>query len=130
MKIPKFALAGILALALAGTASAQSTIRIIGATTYRAPVHAAIEAILSPGYAFADSGSSNSASQLGGASAAEFSGTLISNGDPVVIKTFWTGSVAGVADVVFPACDLRLHGRWTGCRRRHGPRQRLSQEPP
>lgn len=99
MKLSKFAISGILGLALAGTASAQSTIRIIGATTYRAPVHAAIEAILNSGYAFADSGASNSASALGGASAAEFTGTLKSNSNPVVIKTYWTGSVAGVSDL-------------------------------
>jgi hypothetical protein len=102
MKLSKFAIAGILGLALAASASAQNTIRIIGATTFRAPVHAAIEAILSPGYAFADSGSDNSATQLGKASAAEFVGTLLSGsgqGDTVVIKTYWTGSVAGVSDV-------------------------------
>jgi hypothetical protein len=99
MKIPRFTLAALLGLALAGTASAQSTLRIIGATAYRAPVHAAIEQILEPGYAFAVASSGTSPSSIGGANAAYFEGNLVSNGDPVVIKTYFTGAVSGVADL-------------------------------
>ena len=99
MKIPGFTIHALLVLALAATASAQSTLRVIGATAFRAPVHAAIEQILEPGYAFAVASSGTTQSSIGGANAAVFSGNLVSNGDPVVIKTYFTGAVSGVADV-------------------------------
>lgn len=88
---------GVAALAIAGSASAQTiTIRITGSTAYRGQTHTAIGHILNAGYAFGYSGSSG----LSKASQAEFQGTTIVGNIPVDIKTSWSGSVGGVQTVV------------------------------
>jgi hypothetical protein len=90
------ALLGV-ALALAGTASAQTTIRVVGATTFRAPVTQAIMDSLKPGFVWAYDQSASAPYKAG---AAIFSGNLKSTNAAVIYKTFWTGSLAGVADLV------------------------------
>ena len=85
-------IAGLAALAIAGSASAQTiTIRITGSTAYRGQTHNAIGHILNAGYVFGYSGSS-----IGKAGQAEFQGTTIVGNIPVDIKTSWSGSVGGV----------------------------------
>ncbi|MEI9898586.1 MAG: hypothetical protein WDN28_33210 [Chthoniobacter sp.] len=87
-----------LALAYAGSVSAATTIHISGATTYRACVHQAISHVLDAGFSFACD-NANPYKQ----GAAIYSGTLNSAGHPaVIIKTYWTGSLAGVYDVAKP----------------------------
>ena len=85
-------IAGLAALAIAGSASAQTiTIRITGSTAYRGQTHNAIGHILNTGYVFGYAGTS-----LGKAGQAEFQGTTIVGNIPVDIKTSWSGSVGGV----------------------------------
>lgn len=96
MKSIKTATAALLALALAGTgASAQTTIHIAGSTAFRASATAAIKHAIGTNLTYAYNGAN-----VYKAGAAIFSGTLVSTGAPVVIKTFWTGSAAGVVDLV------------------------------
>lgn len=87
-------MAGMLALAFAGMALAQTTIRITGSTAFRAATHQAIGNILSPGYTVGYSGTS-----LSGASQAIFTGTTINGGNSVIIKTSWSGSTGGLQTV-------------------------------
>ncbi|EDY15844.1 hypothetical protein CfE428DRAFT_6634 [Chthoniobacter flavus Ellin428] len=91
------ALLGV-AMALAGTASAQTKIYISGATTYRACVHQAICEMLDSGFTFGCDNSNpykqNEAIYIG----------KLNQGNPatdpqVIIKTYWTGSLAGVYDL-------------------------------
>ena len=85
-------IAGLAALAVASTASAQTVIRITGATAYRSAVHTAIGNILNTGYTYGYSGSS-----LSGAGQAEFRGTTKVGNYDVDIKTSFSGSLAGIA---------------------------------
>ncbi len=98
MKAPKILLAGILALSTAGVAEAQTTLHLTGSTAFRSAVQTAILQILQPGYSVAFVGSS-----YAGAGEAIISGTTISNINgapaPVVIKTYWSGSLAGIETV-------------------------------
>ena len=88
-------IAGLAALAIAGSASAQTiTIRITGSTAYRGQTHNAIGHILNAGYVFGYAGTS-----LGKAGQAEFQGTTKVGNIPVDIKTAWSGSVGGVQTV-------------------------------
>jgi hypothetical protein len=91
------ALLGV-ALALAGTASAQTKIYISGATTYRACVHQAICESLDSGFTFgcdnANPYKQNEAIYIG----------KLNQGNPatdpqVIIKTYWTGALAGTYDL-------------------------------
>ena len=86
------------AMAFAGTASAQTKIYISGATTYRACVHQTICEILDSGFTFgcdnANGYKQNEAIYIG----------KLNLGNPatdpsVIIKTYWTGSLAGVYDL-------------------------------
>src|SRR5579871_2716472 len=95
-----------LVLAFAGTASAQTTIRIAGSTAYRPSVVAAIMSVLDSGFTFNATGTN-----VYSAGAQTFVGQL-NQGNPatdpsVVIQCFWTGSLAGVYDLsnqtAFPA---------------------------
>ena len=93
-----------------GSAFAQQHIRIAGSTAFRPAAMAGIMDILDDGsvngtshYIFSYTNNSNP----WGSNAAIFSGTLKDNvnagisGHPaVIIKTFWTGSLAGVVDLV------------------------------
>src|SRR5277367_4327333 len=94
MKATRILLAGLLALSTAGVTDAQTTIHITGSTAFRAAVHTAITNMLEPGFVFGYSGTS-----FTGASQAIFTGTAITNGIPVVIKTSWSGSLAGIETV-------------------------------
>ena len=89
-------IAGLAALAIAGSASAQTiTIRITGSTAFRKPTHIAIGNILNPGYTFGYAGS-----DVTKAGQAEFRGTTIVGSIPVDIKTSWSGSVGGMQTLV------------------------------
>src|SRR5208337_987809 len=65
-----------------------------GSTAFRSAVHTAITQILQPGFTYAYTGTS-----FGGASQAIFTGTAITNNISVVIKTSWSGSLAGIETV-------------------------------
>lgn len=86
-------LAGSIALALAGSASADVVVNITGSTAYRGATHLAIAKILGgtpqAGY---------KGSNLNGASKAWFQGTIASHPElgTVTIKTSWSGSAKGV----------------------------------
>ena len=86
-----------LILALLAAASTQSVfsqpiIDITGSTAGRSAVHAAILALLTnETYAFDGTSSASSATR------AIYHGTF--GGNPVIVRTFWTGSAAGVRDV-------------------------------
>jgi hypothetical protein len=95
MKAPKILLASLLALATAGVAEAQTTtVHITGSTAFRSAVHTAITYILKPGFTYAYTGTS-----FTGASQAIFTGTAFTNDISVVIKTSWSGSLAGIETV-------------------------------
>jgi hypothetical protein len=101
MKLSSKTVALLGALAFAGSASAQTVVHISGATTYRACVHQAICEILDSGFTF---NCDNTNAYKAGA--AVYVGKL-NQGNPatdpsVVIKTYWTGSLAGVYDVSKP----------------------------
>jgi hypothetical protein len=95
MKASKLLLAGALALAMGTLAEAQTIIHFTGSTAYRAATHDAITNSLQSGFTFAFYGSSDPA----GASQVIYTGTAITNGAPVIIKTSWSGSVGGVQTV-------------------------------
>ncbi len=86
--------AGLIAVGLVSSASAQSVVRITGSTAFRANVNKALKAgtgvfTAAPtvtGTAYAD-----------GASQLVFTGNDITSGSPLVIKTSFTGSEAGIA---------------------------------
>ncbi|HEY3864054.1 MAG TPA: hypothetical protein VGO59_19460 [Verrucomicrobiae bacterium] len=99
MKAPKILLAGLLAVSAAGVAQAQTaTLHITGSTAFRSAVQTAILDMLKPGASVAFVGSS-----YAGASEAIITGTTIGNingaNASVVIKTFWSGSLAGIETV-------------------------------
>lgn len=89
-------LTGVLAVSMASVAQADplnpTVIRITGSTAFRSATHNAIKNILATGYTYAYTGAA-----IGSASQAIFTGTV--NGEDVVIKTSWSGAVAGVQTV-------------------------------
>src|SRR3954470_22478546 len=89
-------LATAAALALSSLSPAQTsqpiTLRITGAQAFRGVTHTAIGNILSAGYTYGFQGSG-----LASANAAIFTGRV--GTQPVIIKTAWTGSTAGVRTV-------------------------------
>ncbi len=87
-------LASLLAFALIGTASAQTTfLRVTGSTAYRAAVYQAIQDNLQTGYVYAYTGTGG----LSKASQAIFTGTTKTSNVSVIIKTSFSGSVGGIA---------------------------------
>lgn len=97
MKLTYLAIAAIFFTAITETVSAQTVIRIAGATTYRAPVHKAIMDTLDSGYTYAYDEPTGNVYKAG---EAIFKGTLNVSGHPsVIIKTYWTGSMAGLIDL-------------------------------
>ncbi len=91
MKMNKFITAGALALAFTGAASAQTVIRISGATAFRAATNLAIREIMDGevyGYQGAD---------FSGSNRTVFTGTV--GGESVTISCRWIGSVGGMLDV-------------------------------
>jgi hypothetical protein len=119
MKLLKTLTLGLLAAAAVGTASAQTTIHLVGSTAYRAPDTAAIidflatTTNLTSGSAvgisgvhagIAGSSQTNNQAILGAGAAIIANGTLTSGSTPgtasIIIETYWTGSLSGVVDVV------------------------------
>ncbi len=94
MKLNKTLAASMLALSFVGMADAQTVIRITGSSAFRNATVTAIRNILAPGFTYAYSGSS-----FTGANQHIFTGTTISNSIPVIIKTSWSGSSAGIQTV-------------------------------
>ncbi|MGC3989365.1 MAG: hypothetical protein QM796_06740 [Chthoniobacteraceae bacterium] len=92
MKTLKNLLAGALLLAFAGSASAQTYVRIVGAQAWRASIYASIGHILNSGYRYAYGSGTLSASNQ-----AIFVGTTAVGGYSVIIKTSFAGATGGVA---------------------------------
>lgn len=84
----------MLALSAAGVAQAQTVVHITGSTAFRTAVHDAILNILQPGFTYGYVGTS-----FTGAGEAIFTGTAITNNISVIIKTSWSGSLAGIQTV-------------------------------
>lgn len=78
--------------ALVGSAHSQTVIDITGSTAGRGAVHSQILALLS-GETFAWNGGSSAS----GSTRAIYKGTY--SGSPVIIRTYWSGSAAGVRDI-------------------------------
>jgi hypothetical protein len=100
MKIKHYMAAASLAVLTAGSASAQTVINITGATAFRQAAHDAILNTLDTGAEYGFSGPN-----LGNAARAIFEGTINGGGDSVIIRTSWSGSVAGIraiADATAP----------------------------
>lgn len=95
MKTIKLLSAALIAATMAGTASAQTVINITGATAFRQAAHLAIQASLDPGYTW---GYNNT--NIGNTSRAIFKGTINDGAEQVVIRTSWSGSVAGIKAIV------------------------------
>lgn len=96
MKLSKFATTALFACSLASMAHAQTVVRIVGSTAFRGSAHNAILHIFdsAPSYAY-------DKTSLGGAANAIFSGNI--GGNPVIIKTHWTGSEGGIQTVARPS---------------------------
>src|ERR1700677_3279088 len=97
MKAPKSLLAGMLAVSTVGVAQGQTTLHITGSTAFRTATQTAILDMLNnPTVAF-------TGSSYTGAGAAVIMGTTKSNVNgtniPVVIQTYWSGSLAGIQAV-------------------------------
>jgi len=89
----KLLTAGFLAIALAGTAHAQTKIYITGSTAFRSATHNAIASTLSGTVTTASDNAS-----LTSANAVTYTGGNI-GGTAVTIKTSWSGSAAGIQTV-------------------------------
>ena len=91
--------AGLLVAGLATGANAQTVVKFTGSTAYRANVHTAIlHALGSTNGTSLTSGSFGYVgTSFGGASQALFVGTIA--GNPVIIKTSWSGSEGGLKTV-------------------------------
>jgi hypothetical protein len=96
MKTSKLIAAAILAAGVASTASAQTVINITGATAFRQAAHQAILDCFDPGSVTYGYNNSN----IGNTSRAMFKGTINAGADQVVVRTSWSGSVAGIRAIV------------------------------
>ena len=98
MKMLKSLLCGLLAAGLAASANADTIVRIVGSTAYRAGVHQSILDYVSSsaftGYSYVYWGNSNFRKAAG----AVFTGTN-SGGSKTIYETYWTGSAAGCTDL-------------------------------
>ncbi len=94
MKLTTLLLTGFAALFAASSASAQTLINISGSTAFRAAAHDGILAALggSGTVTYAYTGGT-----LGSADKAIFSGTV--SGNAVIVRTNWSGSTEGIADL-------------------------------
>jgi len=101
MKPFKQAALAALVLALAGSASGQTVIRIVASNGDRIATQTAISHILASGWTFQGiSGNTSSSGSLSTATGANFgawNGTW--NGNPVIIKVSYSGALAGVSAV-------------------------------
>lgn len=90
----KASLVAAATMALAGVSYSQTVIDVTGSTAGRSAAITNITAQLDPGYTFAYYGKDSTHSK---SDAAIYHGTY--NGNPVIIRTYWSGSAAGVRDV-------------------------------
>src|SRR5450432_1750422 len=98
MKLLKLMTGSILALALAGSVQAATTMRVTGSTAFRSAAQTAITNIFDVGtltYAYLDN--AGGTATLTSTSAAMFSGKI--NGVTTTIKSHWTGSEGGMQTV-------------------------------
>jgi len=95
MKTSKLIIAAIVAAGMAGSASAQTVINITGATAFRQAAHQAILDSFDAGVEYG-----YQSTNIGNAGRAIFSGTINAGADAVVVRTSWSGSVAGIRAVV------------------------------
>jgi hypothetical protein len=103
MKTLKTLTLSLLAAAFAGTAAsaAPTIIHVVGSTAFRAPATAAMIDYLSNNGANAVYAGYTGSSLLGAGSAILANGTVGSGGTAtIVIETYWTGSLAGLVDLV------------------------------
>lgn len=98
MKHLKSCAAAVLALLAADAALAQTTVRITGATAFRAATIASIQNLLAPGYDSAYNGTSSTGFTYGTFIGTGKTGTPVA-GQSLVIQATWTGSVEGIRDV-------------------------------
>jgi hypothetical protein len=104
-------MAGLAALAIASTASAQTNtiIRITGSTAFRTVTLNAIKSMITPGslkYGFGGT-------TFGSSSFAEFVGALASSPNVTVdVKTVWSGSVDGLQRVIFQGNPAFENNNW------------------
>ncbi len=101
MKALKFMALGALALTSAGSAYSQEVIRIVASNGDRTATQTAISKLLAPGWTYQGiNGNTSSSGDLGIATGANFgawSGTYA--GTPVIIKTSYSGALAGIAAI-------------------------------
>jgi len=93
MKTPKIILAGLLGISAGGAAQAQTILHLTGSTAFRTAVNTAILDSM-PGATYAYVGGSYT-----GASETIVSGTNKATGIPCIVKTYWSGSLAGIETV-------------------------------
>ena len=98
--------AGLVAAGVASSASAQTVVRITGSTAYRANVNAVL---LAGTGIFDHAPTVIGAAYSAGASQLVFSNTI--SGSPVLIKTSFTGSEAGIASLVNVAVPNNVSGQ-------------------
>jgi hypothetical protein len=92
--IKPFILSLSIAAAFVASAEAQTVVTVTGSTAFRSATHNAIKNVLT---ASGTPSIAHTGSSLSSASQAIFKGTIA--GNPVIIKTGWSGSVAGVQTV-------------------------------
>lgn len=103
-------IAGLAALAIAGTASAQTNvIHITGSTAFRTVALNAIKSMISAGtLKYGYSGTS-----FNSASYAEFTGVLVSSSTTTVdVQTVWSGSVDGLQRVIYQGTPSFENQNW------------------
>lgn len=103
-KFTKLALTvSLLSVAMAGFASAATTVRITGSSAFRAAVTNAVLHLLNSASGiqavYTSYGSGTAPSSLGGANQQIIHGFLTSGGTEVYIKTSWSGSLSGLIAV-------------------------------
>jgi hypothetical protein len=95
-RILNFTIMACALMTIAGSAFGQAVVHIAGSTAFRTSAHASIMDIFQPGQVWCAYDSSSTTYKSG---AAIFYGKLVSNGNFVYVKTFWTGSMAGTYDL-------------------------------
>ncbi|MEI6339201.1 MAG: hypothetical protein WCQ57_11555 [Verrucomicrobiota bacterium] len=94
MKKLTFLFSAFAALSMAGSASAQTVINITGATAFREAAHQAIiDSLANLTYGYAGTNVSNAATAI-------FKGTINGGADQVIVRTAWSGAVAGIRAIV------------------------------
>jgi hypothetical protein len=98
--------AALIAAGLVSSATAQTVVRLTGSTAYRANVNAALHA----GTGIFDAAPSNlGPAYSAGANQLVFSGNI--SGNPVLVKTSFTGSEAGIASLVNVSVPNNVSGQ-------------------